>query len=139
MNFAFTPEQLMIGETARAFFTENAISERTRKAMADDGIDRALWQAFCTELGLGGISLPEAHGGAGLGMVEFALIAEAAGAQVAAIPLLGLATAARAIAAGWVGLAEGRVASQANLRRGDCRLRGRARIHHRGWPAHRRH
>jgi alkylation response protein AidB-like acyl-CoA dehydrogenase len=100
MEFAFTEEQAMIGETARAFFAENATSERTRKAMVGDGIDRALWQSFCSELGLAGISLPEAHGGAGLGMVEFALVAEAAGAQVAALPLLGLATAARAIAAG---------------------------------------
>ena len=49
---------------------------------------------------MAGIALPETHGGAGLGMVEFAIIAEAAGAQVAAIPLLGLATAARAIGAG---------------------------------------
>jgi alkylation response protein AidB-like acyl-CoA dehydrogenase len=100
MNFAFTEEQAMIGETARSFFAENATSARTRNAMAGDGIDRDLWHAFCTELGLAGIALPEAHGGAGLGMVEFALVAEAAGAQVAAIPLLGLATAGRAIAAG---------------------------------------
>lgn len=100
MEFAFTEEQAMIGETAKAFFAENATSERTRRAMAADGIDRALWQSFCTELGLAGIALPEAHGGAGLGLVEFALVAEAAGAQVAALPLLGLATAARAISAG---------------------------------------
>jgi len=84
----------------QAFFRENATSERTRKAMAADGIDRELWSAFCTELGLSGVGLPEDHGGAGLGMVEFAIIAEAAGSQVSAIPLLGLATAARAIAAG---------------------------------------
>ncbi len=100
MEFVFTEEQAMIGETARAFFTENATSERTRKAMDSDGIDRELWQSFCGELGLGGIGLPEQFGGAGLGMVEFALVAEAAGAQVAPLPLLGLATAARAIAAG---------------------------------------
>lgn len=100
MEFVFTDEQQMIGETARAFFAENATSERTRKAMAADGIDRELWQAFCQELGLAGVALPEAHGGAGLGMVEFALLAEAAGAQVAAIPILSVATAARAIAAG---------------------------------------
>jgi alkylation response protein AidB-like acyl-CoA dehydrogenase len=100
MEFAFTEEQVMIGETAKAFFTENATSERTRRAMAADGIDRELWQSFCTELGLAGIALPEAHGGAGLGMVEFALVAQAAGAQVAPLPMLGLATAARAIAAG---------------------------------------
>lgn len=100
MHFAFTDEQKMIAETARDFFRENATSERTRKAMAADGIDRELWAAFCTELGLSGIGLPEELGGAGLGLVELAIVAEAAGSQVAALPLLGLATAARAIAAG---------------------------------------
>ena len=100
MHFAFTDEQQMIAETAQAFFRENATSQRTRRAMAAEGIDRALWSAFCQELGLAGLGLPEEHGGAGLGMVEFAIVAEAAGAQVAAMPLLGLATAARAIAAG---------------------------------------
>jgi len=104
MEFAFSEEQAMIAETARAFFTENATSERTRMAMAatgpDAGIDRALWSAFCTELGLGGIGVPEELGGVGLGMVEFALVAEAAGAQVAALPLLGNARAVHALVAG---------------------------------------
>lgn len=104
MEFAFTEEQAMIAETARAFFAENATSERTRKAMAltgaDAGIDRELWQSFCAELGLGGIGVPEELGGVGLGMVEFALVAEAAGAQVAALPLLGNARAAHALVAG---------------------------------------
>jgi alkylation response protein AidB-like acyl-CoA dehydrogenase len=100
MEFAFTEEQVMIGETARSFFAEKATSASTRKAMAADGFDRDLWQAFCTELGLAGLALPKAYGGSSLGMIEFALVAEAAGAQVAALPLLGLSTAARAIAAG---------------------------------------
>ncbi|HUD93065.1 acyl-CoA dehydrogenase family protein [Sphingobium sp.] len=101
MEFAFTEEQRMIAETARAFFAENATSDRTRKAMAADGMDRALWNAFCQELALSGIGLPENAGGAGLGLVELAIIAEAAGAQVAALPMLGsLVQAAQAIAAG---------------------------------------
>lgn len=100
MDFAFTDEQLMIAETVQAFFAENATSERTRKAMAGDGIDHDLWQSFCGELGLAGVGIAEEDGGAGLGMVEFAIVAEAAGAQIAPIPLFGLATAARAIAAG---------------------------------------
>lgn len=101
MDFAFTDEQTMIAETARAFFSENATSERTRTAMAGDGIDHALWQAFCQDLGLSGIGIPENAGGAGLGLVELAIIAEAAGAQVAALPMLGsLALCAQAIAAG---------------------------------------
>lgn len=101
MDFAFTDEQRMIAETAQTFFAENATSERTRAAMTGDGIDRELWQAFCQELGLSGIGIPEAAGGAGLGLVELAIIAEAAGAQVAALPMLGsLALVAQAIAAG---------------------------------------
>lgn len=100
MHFAFTDEQAMIAETVQGFFAEHATSQRTRQAMAGDGIDKELWQSFCGELGLAGIALPEAHGGAGLGMVEFALVAEAAGAQVAALPLLSQMMAAQAIAAG---------------------------------------
>lgn len=100
MEFQFTEEQAMIAETAKAFFAEQATSARTRAAMAADGLDRALWAGFCQDLGLGGVALPEALGGAGLGMVEFACVAEAAGAQVAALPMLSLATAAQAIAHG---------------------------------------
>lgn len=100
MEFVFTEEQQMIGDTAKGFFVENATSERTRDAMAADGIDRDLWTSFCTELGLSGIAIPEAHGGAGLGMVELALVAEQAGASLAAIPFLGHSIATLAIAAG---------------------------------------
>lgn len=100
MEFAFTEEQAMIGETVRAFFAENATSERTRNAMAADGIDRELWASFCMELGLAGIGIAEELGGAGLGMIELAIVAEAAGSQVAALPLLGHAMAAQALAAG---------------------------------------
>ena len=101
MDFAFDDEQTMIAETVQSFFREHATSKRTREAMAGDGIDRALWSAFCSELGLSGIGIPEAAGGAGLGFVELAIIAEAAGAQVAALPMLGsLVLCAQAIAAG---------------------------------------
>ncbi len=100
MEFVFTEEQAMIAETVRGFFAENATSERTRKAMAADGIDRQLWNSFCSELGLAGIGIAEELGGAGLGMIEFAIVAEAAGSQIAALPLLGQAMAAQAIAAG---------------------------------------
>ena len=100
MEFAFTDEQAMIAETARDFFRANATSERTRKAMAGDGLDRDLWQAFSGELSLAGLTIAEEHGGSGLGMVELAIIAEAAGSQVAAIPLLGHARACAAIGSG---------------------------------------
>jgi alkylation response protein AidB-like acyl-CoA dehydrogenase len=97
MEFAFTDEQRMIAETVQGFFAENATSERTRRAMAGNGIDVDLWRGFA-ELGLAGIALPEAQGGSGLGMVELALVAEAAGAHVAALPLLGQAMVGQALA-----------------------------------------
>lgn len=100
MEFAFTEEQAMIAETVKAFFAENATSERTRAAMEKQGVDLELWSSFCSELGLAGIGIAEELGGAGLGCVELAIVAEAAGAHVAALPLLGLAAGARAIAAG---------------------------------------
>lgn len=88
MHFAFTDEQAMIAETAKAFFAEQATSERTRAAMARTGVDDALWQAFTAELGLAGVAVPETEGGVGLGMVELAILAEEAGRHVAALPLL---------------------------------------------------
>ncbi|MEO9633520.1 MAG: acyl-CoA dehydrogenase family protein [Parasphingorhabdus sp.] len=100
MDFAFTDEQLMIAETAQSFFADNATSERTRKAMASDGLDRETWQSFCQELGLSGLLIADEFGGSNLGMVEFANIAEAAGTQIAAIPLLGQTMVGQAIAAG---------------------------------------
>lgn len=100
MHFVFTDEQRMIGETVRGFFAEHATSARTRAAMAGEGIDRALWTSFAQELGLAGLALPEEAGGAGLGMVELAQVAEAAGTHVAALPLLGHAMLGAALVAG---------------------------------------
>jgi alkylation response protein AidB-like acyl-CoA dehydrogenase len=100
MQFAFTPEQAMIADVAGQFFADMATSERTRAAMAGDGIDRDLWRAFADDVALAGVALPEANGGAGLGLVEMAIIVEAAGRHVAALPLLSsLGLAAPAILA----------------------------------------
>lgn len=100
MDFAFTDEQAMIDDTVKAFFKEHATSERTRQAMANDGVDRELYRSFCQELGLGGVFVPEELGGAGLGHVEMAIVAEAAGMQVAALPLLNQNICAAMLAAG---------------------------------------
>lgn len=88
MRFAFTPEQEMIGEAARQLFADHAASERTRMTMASDGFDRDLWHAFARELGLAGTAIPEEQGGVGLGLTELAIVTEAAGRHVAAIPLI---------------------------------------------------
>ena len=118
MHFAFTDEQAMIAETAKAFFAEQATSERTRAAMAGTGVDEALWQAFTADLGLAGVAVPEAEGGVGLGMVELAILAEEAGRHVAALPLLAsVGLAIPAILAG--GSAEQRARLLPRLAAGD--------------------
>jgi alkylation response protein AidB-like acyl-CoA dehydrogenase len=101
MRFSFSDEQAMIAETVRSFFADQATSERTRAAMETaHGLDAELWRAASQELGLVGLALPEAHGGSGLGQVESAIVAEAAGYRVATLPLLASALAARALLAG---------------------------------------
>lgn len=101
MRFSFSEEQAMIAETVRSFFADQATSERTRAAMESaHGHDAELWRAASQEMGLVGLALPEAHGGSGLGQVESAIVAEAAGYRVAALPLLASALAAQALLAG---------------------------------------
>ncbi|ARR53052.1 acyl-CoA dehydrogenase [Rhizorhabdus wittichii DC-6] len=101
MRFSFSDEQAMIAETVRSFFAEQATSERTRAAMETaHGHDAELWRSAAQKLGLVGLALPEEYGGSGLGQIESAIVAEAAGHQVAALPLLSTALAVRALVAG---------------------------------------
>jgi alkylation response protein AidB-like acyl-CoA dehydrogenase len=101
MEFAFTSEQQLIADLAGQLFAEQATSERTRAAMAGDGIDPALWSAFSQEAGLAALAIPEVLGGAGLGLIELAIVAEAAGRHLAALPLIpSLGLVAPALVAG---------------------------------------
>src|SRR5262249_5870915 len=51
----------------------------------EDGFDRSVWQRMA-ELGLQGIHVPEAFGGAGLGQVELAVVMEELGRTLACVP-----------------------------------------------------
>jgi alkylation response protein AidB-like acyl-CoA dehydrogenase len=61
--------------------------------------DEALWRELA-DAGLVGIAIPEAHGGAGLGLVEVCLLLEQVGRFVAPVPLWETAVAALALAHG---------------------------------------
>ena len=74
MDFALTEEQTQIVETARK------VGARFNLQYWRDHDERkvfpaAFWQATC-DAGLSGVALPEQHGGAGLGLLEMALIIE---------------------------------------------------------------
>jgi acyl-CoA dehydrogenase len=74
MEFSFTPEQTMMAETARRIGERFGL-EYWRELDRTKSYPAEIWKAIC-EAGLCGVALPEEHGGAGLGMVEMALIVE---------------------------------------------------------------
>jgi acyl-CoA dehydrogenase len=80
MDFRLTEEQNMMAKTARRIGERFGLDYWRRQDEAK-AFPREFWKAVC-EAGLCGVALPEEHGGAGLGMLEMALIIEnlAAGA-----------------------------------------------------------
>lgn len=80
MEFAFTEEQQMIRETAENFLRDNSTSAAIRKAMAtEQGYDAELWCSICNDLCFQSITIPEQHGGMGLGYVELVAVLEQMG------------------------------------------------------------
>jgi alkylation response protein AidB-like acyl-CoA dehydrogenase len=100
MNFEPSDEQLLLQATVRQFLERECPPERRRALFeAESGFDPVLWKGMI-ELGLGGIHLPEAHGGVGLELLDLALVAEELGRHAAPGPFLGHALAGLAVAAG---------------------------------------
>ncbi len=86
MDFSFTDDQDALAGLAAQVFDGRSPAARVKEVEATDGrIDRELW-AELAGTGLLGIGLPEAHGGAGLGLVEVALVLQAQGRRVAPVP-----------------------------------------------------
>ncbi len=75
MDFQLSEEQQLMVETARRV-GESFGLDYWRDCDAEKAFPTDYWHAVC-EAGLCGVSLPEEFGGAGLGMVEMALIVEA--------------------------------------------------------------
>src|SRR5437867_3489619 len=97
MNFAFSSDQQLLKNSARAFLDEH-MTPATVRLLWDDprGESETLWKEM-GELGWLGLSLPEAHGGSGLGMVETAILLEEMGRAAVPGPYLPTVLAARAI------------------------------------------
>ncbi len=90
MQLVLTEDQELLAKTARDFVAERSPVARVR-ALRDSrdetGFSRELWQEMA-ELGWVGILLPEAHGGAGLGLAELAVVLESLGRTLAPEPFL---------------------------------------------------
>ena len=89
MDFGLTLEQRQFDNSLRAFLADHLPMERLR-ALAEPGTgyDEDLWHGLA-ELGLHGLLVPERFGGAGLGILDAALAAEALGYAAAPVPYVG--------------------------------------------------
>jgi alkylation response protein AidB-like acyl-CoA dehydrogenase len=85
VDFTFSAEQDALRDVARGFLADQTPSTYVR-AMLDDerGFTDELW-AKMADLGWTGVLVPEAHGGAGLGLLEAVVLGE----EMGALPLPG--------------------------------------------------
>ncbi len=90
MNFDLSEEEAAVKELAGQILSEATSFEQTRKVESDDegpGFDRSLW-AQLAESNLLGLSISESLGGQGFSFLALCLMLEAAGRNLAPVPLL---------------------------------------------------
>ncbi len=90
MDFDFTSEQTMLGDTLASFLSGRYDFETRRKVVcSDSGWRPEIWQALATELDILGAAFPEKLGGQGGGAVENSIVMEEFGKAMAVEPYLG--------------------------------------------------
>ncbi|MFI9049352.1 acyl-CoA dehydrogenase family protein [Streptomyces sp. NPDC053427] len=95
MDAAFTEEQDEIRRTLRELLHKRCGPDEVKSAVRTaPGYDEALWRQLAGQLGLPGLALPAAYGGADCGPTELALACEETGRVLLPSPLI--ATAALA-------------------------------------------
>lgn len=96
-DIEFSEEQAMLLDSAREFSKNQSSIDLVRARLDDDrAIPVDVWAAM-TELGWGGVVIPEEHGGLGLGFSHLVPIVECMGRQLMASPLIWSAIAAHAL------------------------------------------
>ena len=89
-EFSFTDEQQQLRNAVRKFCTDNNDEQTVRSLMeSDPPFDARQWGRLGAELGVLGMSVPEADGGAGGTLVDQAVAVEELGAALACGPLFG--------------------------------------------------
>ena len=97
MNFDLSDEQRLLEETVDKFLATECAMPRVRELFDDDaGFDEAVWHGL-GEMGVLGLHLPEDVGGAGLELLELAVVAETMGRRATPGPFFEHVLAAMAI------------------------------------------
>lgn len=98
MKFHLSPEQEALQDSIQRTAQRACPPDRRRALLeAETDFDRPVWDALM-EVGLGGLLIPEAHGGSGLGLEEAALAFETLGQQATPGPYMGHVLAGWALA-----------------------------------------
>ena len=101
MIFDLTDEQKMLQETVQQFVQNECPPTRLREIFdGEQPHDPVLWKGL-VELGIAGLAIPDQYGGAGLEMLDLAVVAETLGHGALPCPFFNHALAAMAIA--WAG------------------------------------
>ena len=79
-------QESLVGLAADVFSRRTSNDELAEVEQSADRVDDRLW-VECADAGLLGIAVPEAHGGAGLGLTELLLVLEQQGRRLAPLPL----------------------------------------------------
>src|SRR5688572_23362603 len=124
MDFGLSDEQRLLQDTVLKFLEKENDPTRLRARFdAEEAFDEAFWRGLA-ELGLAGMLIPEAHGGAALGLLDAALVAETLGRSAAPGPFLGHTLASLALATGGSPRSGGSPqARRCPARRSTCRTR----------------
>jgi alkylation response protein AidB-like acyl-CoA dehydrogenase len=94
MDFGLSDEQKLLDDSVRRFLAERLPIARVRELRdAEQSFDAAAWKELAS-LGVVGCLVSEAHGGAGLGVLDAAVIATALGHGAAPLPFLSSAVLA---------------------------------------------
>ncbi|MGE0700515.1 MAG: acyl-CoA dehydrogenase family protein [Hyphomicrobiaceae bacterium] len=94
MEFALTDEQRMLDESLRGHLARELPLERLKQLAAEArGFSEEQWRALA-DLGVTGLMVPAEHGGAGLGLLDAAVAAEALGYHAAPAAFAGAAVMA---------------------------------------------
>jgi alkylation response protein AidB-like acyl-CoA dehydrogenase len=87
MSFSFTEDHEHLRQVVRRFLQEKSPSHEVRRLMEDAGNrDDAVWRQMAEQLGLQGLAVPQAYGGAGYGPVELGIVLEEMGRVLLVAP-----------------------------------------------------
>jgi alkylation response protein AidB-like acyl-CoA dehydrogenase len=100
VDFALSEEQELLQSTVRGFAAKECPPQAVHAVFdGERDVVASLWQGLA-EMGVAGLVVPERLGGAGLELLELALVAEELGRGAVPVPFLGHALATLALARG---------------------------------------